>query len=218
MIYLISDKYFMAKYKKLVKPKPYWCLDASTWYLSSSFKNRGYYMKSRDGYLLDPDALEDDSRKAIYTLYNNAMLCEEFSMPHEMAAILEDYDHGNKYDKDQYSLYMKRYLTREEFSIGLIKAIKIMAYPILNKIDDEEYNVFIIFQPIVYRYCINDIYKQMIRMINVSFDWLYTQDDIKEDKSILKHSLSIDKVKQLFVLARKEEINIVERIKRENDD
>ena len=124
MIYLISDNYFKSKFAKLVKPKDYWCLDASTWYMESDFSNRSHYMKSRDGVILDPDYVENSPASSIFKIYNKSIQCTELSVPSEIASVLRDYDDGNRYDEDKYSLYMKKYLYREEFRIGLIKLSK----------------------------------------------------------------------------------------------
>lgn len=178
MIYIISDKFFRKKAKKLVSPKQYFIIDANN------------YMSTGTG----------DADKAISTKYKNSHTVGNLCPETYLMSLLRKLSAGQKVKQSKLDAHIDDYINDKIFIGGVCATLK--AYIALGA--SEELNVFVVFPTLVYKYLRKPIIKRFRKLTKVEKGQLFfTQETIEDDWSILKKETSSDMKKMVIKRTKK---------------
>lgn len=103
--------------------------------------------------------------------------------------------------RDKIKKLEKKYFHSKGFKTVVMACIK----DIVNS--DDGHNIFVVMTNKAYKACGKKTVKMIHKVAGVDFDFAYTYDDVKGDKSLLKVSLKNSKIKELAKVINKFEKN-----------
>ena len=192
MIYLMSQKFLIKNIEKMVKYNDYFILDGENYYATGKSSND----------------------VAIATKYNNSHSVGGFCPEVRLLNMLKKKKNGEDYNKEKLDKEIKKFISDKSFVASINVAFKSLVVGGANN----PRNIFIVLPNVVYKYLARKYVKKMIKLAKVDFNFIFTQDDLKEDMKLLKNTLSNKQLKQIDEASKKIEKKYEISFKSDDDD
>ena len=192
MIYIMNQKFLKKNIEKMAEYNPYFILDGE------NFAVTGRSSKTT----------------AIATKYNRAHSVGGFCPEVKLYGMLRKLKKGDEVNKDKLEKETKKFIKDKTFVVAVNVAFKALIASGTNS----PLNIFIVLPNTVYKYLGKVIIKRMKKISGMEFEFIFTQDVLKEDMKRLKKLLGSDELKEIDKLTKKIEKKFDLKFTSDDDD
>ena len=177
MIYVMNQKFLKKNVEKMAKHNPYFILDGENFAVTG---------RSNDSV-------------AIATKFNRAHSVGGFCPEVKLYGMLRKLKRGDEINEDKFEKEIKKFIKDKSFIVAINVAFKAL----VAGGESEPLNIFIVLPNIVYKYLGKKIIKKMIKVADVDFEFIHSQDVLEGDFKILRKLLSPKQMKEIDQLSKK---------------
>ena len=171
MLYIISQKFWEKKCKKLVAYNDYLGIDGENYAITG----------------------RPSDETAICTKYSNMVSVGNFTPDMKLYTMLRKLKKNEPIDERKFRREVDYYIDDIGFIACVIKAIKALtSYGVESPI-----NVFLILPNVVYKYMEKIIEMGINNYAKMDFEFVYNENDLKEDRDILERKLNKTQLKAI---------------------
>lgn len=177
MIFIIRNKYLKKKAKKILPPCEYLIIDAN---------DAGEKVSTRS---------EEGLNRTFSNVYTNG----SFTPPAGLVRDLIDLENGEN-EKNVRKIEGKRdeFLESQDLTLAIVATINsLMAFD-----DPREANIFIVLPAKVYKTIGSELEKRMKKLFKTDFKFIFNEEDLDENKKLVKKSLKKKNIKELEKLVK----------------
>ena len=185
----MNQKFFKKNIEKMAKYNPYFIIDG-------------------ENYAVTLNTISITSK------YSRAHSVGGFCPEMKLYTMLKKKKKGAEYNLDKYEKEVKSFIKDKNFVVSTNVAFKALVAGGYN----EPLNLFIVLPNLVYKYLGKKIVKRMIKIAGVDFDFIYTQEDLKEKMKMLNNLLDPKEMKEIDNVSKKIEKKYSLKFMRDNDE
>ncbi len=165
-------------------------------------KNIEKMAKRNDYFILDGEnygiTTHSASKQAIASEFKNSMAVGGFCPESRLYSMIEKKKKKEEINEDKYEREIEYFLTDKAFISAAC-----VAYRAVMAKGDTPLNIFVVLPNIVYKMLGKKIIKKMIKLGKLSFDAVFSQEDIKENKDRLKKSFGREQLDEIKAAAKR---------------
>ena len=193
MLFIYKKKTFVKKAKKILPDKEYFILDG---------EDVGSAVSSKKG-----DTISDSFTHCTSNGY--------FTPPRKLVNYF--LDKGDKqYDPSKVEEWLEDYFDAKNTKIAMLSSVRAI-FALMNneKNPINEINIFVVLPNKVYKAMAQRFKAEYKKMFNLSFEFVFTEEDVEEDKSILTRPLSNKQINK--ILEKLEELEKKNKLNKDKD-
>ena len=177
MIYVMNQKFLKKNIEKMAKHNPYFILDGENFAVTG---------KSND-------------TVAITTKFNRAHSVGGFCPEVKLYGMIRKLKRGEEVNEDKLDKEIKKFIKDKSFIVAINVALKAL----IAGGTSEPLNIFVVLPNVVYKYLGKRIIKKMIKVADVDFEFIFSQDALEEDMKRLKQLLDPKELKEIDQVTKK---------------
>lgn len=177
MIYVMNQKFFKKNIEKMAKYNPYFIIDGENFAVTG----------------------RSDSTVAIATKYSRCHSVGGFCPETKLYGMLRKLKREEEVSPEKLEKETKKFIKDKAFIVAVNVAFKAMiAGGVENPL-----NIFVVLPNVVYKYLGQRIIKKMKKLADADFEFIYSQDVLKDDIKKLKVLLEPKKLKEIDDISKK---------------
>ena len=192
MIYVMNQKFFKKNIEKMAKYNPYFIIDGENFAVTG---------RSNDAV-------------AIATKYNRCHSVGGFCPEVKLYGMLRKLKRDEQVNPEKLENEIKKFIKDKSFIVAINVAFKAL----IAGGSDNPLNIFIVLPNIVYKYLGKKIIKKMIKVADINFEFIRSQDTIEENMKILRNLLGSNELKEIDRLTKKIEKKYELKFMKDDDD
>ena len=157
---------------------------------------------------------KSSDKVAIATKFNRSHSVGGFCPEVKLYGMLRKMKKDVEINKDKLEKETKKFIKDKTFVVAVNVAFKAL---IANG-TDRPLNIFVVLPNIVYKYLGNTIIKRMKKIAGTDFNFIFSQDVLKEDMKHLKRLLGSEELKEIDKLTKKIEKKYDLKFSSDDDD
>ena len=179
MLYVMSQKFLTKNIEKMAKYNDYFIIDGENYYATGRNSNH----------------------TAIATKFSNAHSVGGLCPESRLYNMLKKKKNNEDFNEEKMKKEIKKFFSDKSFIASANTTFKAA---VVGGADNPR-NIFIVLPNVVYKYMGKKMIKKMIKLAKVDFNFIFSQEDLKEDMKILKNPLSGSEMKKLDEASKKVE-------------
>ena len=192
MIYVMNQKFFKKNIEKMAKYNPYFIIDGENFAVTG----------------------RSDTTIAIATKYSRCHSVGGFCPETKLYGMLRKLKREEDVSPEKLEKETKKFIKDKTFIVAVNVALKaLIAGGVENPL-----NIFIVLPNIVYKYLGQRIIKKMKKLADTEFEFIYSQDDLKEDIKRLKVLMDSKKLKEIDGITKKIEKKHDLKFRKDDDE
>jgi hypothetical protein len=140
-----------------------------------------------------------DGESGSFTKYARVVSMDGFNPPAKLIKVKLSDDGYDEIDSTKLKKLEKKYFKGKDFKTCVMACVKDIVTT------DDAHNIFVVVTNKAYKTYAKKMIKSMEKLMDADFQFAYLYDDVKADKSLLKHTLKSSKVKALGKVIEKYE-------------
>lgn len=192
MIYVMNQKFFKKNIEKMAKYNPYFIIDGENFAVTG----------------------RSDTTIAIATKYSRCHSVGGFCPETKLYGMLRKLKREEDVSPEKLEKETKKFIKDKTFIVAVNVALKaLIAGGVENPL-----NIFIVLPNIVYKYLGQRIIKKMKKLADTDFEFIYSQDDLKEDIKRLKVLMEPKQLKEIDGITKKIEKKHDLKFRKDDDE
>ncbi len=192
MIYVMNQKFFKKNIEKMAKYNPYFIIDGENFAVTG----------------------RSDTTIAIATKYSRCHSVGGFCPETKLYGMLRKLKREEDVSPEKLEKETKKFIKDKTFIVAVNVALKaLIAGGVENPL-----NIFVVLPNIVYKYLGQRIVKKIKKLADAEFEFIYSQDVLKDDIKRLKVLMEPKQLKEIDVITKKIEKKHDLKFRKDDDE